>query len=361
MIFPDPLRLADGDPVRTADEWRDRRRPELLRLFRHFMYGFAPPPPEVVSGVEIERDEGFLGGRAVRKRMRVAFDPVGSPGLDLLCVLPRGRPAPVLLGLSFGGHAEVLAPASPDHRHVWDLAAAIDRGIGVASCHCADIDPDRDDFTDGVHPWFRAPGATGRGMHEWGTLAAWAWGLGRAADWLENDPEVDGARLGVFGHSRLGKAALWAAATDERFSLVIANQSGCGGAAPSRTTVGETVAQINGGFPHWFALAFRAFNDRPERLPFDQHALIALVAPRAVLLNNAVEDEWANPRGQFDMLRLADPVWRLLGTEGLRGTAMPEPGRLLDGTLAYRIRPGAHSVTADDWAAFLAFAAARWA
>ena len=192
--------------------------------------------------------------------------------------------------------------------------------------------------------------------YDWGAIAAWAWGLQRAVDYLVTDGALDPKRIAVVGHSRNGKAALLAGAFDERIALIIPLQAGCGGTAPSRGKIGESVKQINDRFPHWFNAEFKKFNEQPERLPFDQHGLIALCAPRPVLLSNAVEDTWANPAGQFEMLRAADPVYRLLGTDGLGAQQIPETGKLLDSTLGYYIRPGKHSMTREDWKIFLDFA-----
>ena len=239
---------------------------------------------------------------------------------------------------------------------VWAIEQSIDRGYAVATCYNGDIDPDRPDFTDGVHPHYFREAQTEPEPHDWGTIAAWAWGLSRAVDYLRTVRDLDKDRIAVVGHSRLGKTALLAAAFDERIALAIPHQAGCGGTAPSRGTIGESVRQINNGFPHWFNGTFKEFNDAPERLPFDQHALVALVAPRPVLFTNAVEDTWANPEGQFEVLRAADPVYRFLGSEGLVADQMPEAERLVDSTLGYYIRPGKHSMTTGDWKVFLDFA-----
>jgi hypothetical protein len=175
-------------------------------------------------------------------------------------------------------------------------------------------------------------------------------------DYLVTDPDVDGRRIAAVGHSRNGKTALLAAAFDERIALAIPHQAGCGGTAPSRGKIGESVQQINEGFPHWFNGEFKEFNEAPERLPFDQNALVALCAPRAVLFSNAEEDQWANPAGQFEVLRAADPVYRFLGAEGLGAERVPELGKLLDSRLGYFIRKGKHAMTAEDWGVFLDFA-----
>jgi hypothetical protein len=239
---------------------------------------------------------------------------------------------------------------------VWNLDLAVSRGYAVATFYNGDIDPDRPDWSEGVHAAYFQPGQTEPAPHEWGTIAAWAWGIRRAVDYLALDPRIDEERIAVVGHSRLGKTALLAAAFDERIALAIPHQAGCGGTAPSRGTVGESVERINDSFPHWFNDNFTAFNQQPERLPFDQHSLVALCAPRPVLFSNAVEDQWANPNGQFDVLRAADPVYRFLGAEGLAEGAEPEVGQFTNSRLGYFLREGDHSMTREDWEVFLDFA-----
>ncbi len=178
----------------------------------------------------------------------------------------------------------------------------------------------------------------------------------RAVDYLVQDPDIDASRIIVVGHSRLGKTALLAGAFDERIAMAIPLQAGMGGTAPSRGKVGESIKRINDSFPHWFNGAYKEFNTQPDKLPFDQHCLVALMAPRPVLFPNAVEDTWANPAGQFEVLKAAEPVYRLLKAGGLEAPQMPEVGKLSAGTLGYYIRPGKHSMTAQDWQVFLDFA-----
>jgi len=192
----------------------------------------------------------------------------------------------------------------------------IGRGYGLATYYCGDVAPDRKGVYGGIFPHYYKPGQTKPGPHEWGAIAAWAWGLSRAVDYLVTDEDIDRDRLVVVGWSRMGKAAIVAAAFDERIALAIPHQAGCGGTAPSRAAVGESVLQINRGNPHWFADAFKQFNEQPERLPFDQNCLVALVAPRPVLLTQRRLGHRGQPRGQFQVLRLADPVYRLFGAGG---------------------------------------------
>jgi len=347
--------MLNGRPIHTAAAWRSDRRPELKALFEHHMYGQAPAPVALPQARVVKEDGTWFGGAAIRREIDVPLAAAGGPVLRLLCIAPRSDDeAPCLVGPNFSGNADAERE-DPDQRNVWAFRRAVDRGIATATFHAADVDPDRNDFTDGVHPSYPAFGGPHRGPHTWGTIAAWAWGISRAADALRALGGVHPGRIGAVGHSRMGKAALLAAAFDEELAFAIPSESGCGGAAPSRTTVGETVRKINDAFPHWFALAFREYNDHPEQLPFDQHALIALVAPRPILVCNAVEDAWANPAGQFAMLKGASPVWELLGEQGLAADRLPDPGRSTGGAVRYFLRPGEHAMSSADWEAYLDF------
>jgi hypothetical protein len=239
---------------------------------------------------------------------------------------------------------------------VWAVDDVIGRRYALATYYCGDVAPDHKGVVDGIFPHYFKPGQTKPGPHDWGAIAAWAWGLSRCIDYLVTDTDIDASRVAVVGWSRMGKASILAAAFDERIALVIPHQAGCGGTAPSRAKVGESVKRINNGNPHWFAAEFKKFNDQPERLPFDQNCLVALVAPRPVLFTNAVKDEGANPEGQFQVLQAAEPVYRLLGGGGLDARRMPETNTLVDSTLGYHIRAGSHSMGREDWVVFLKYA-----
>ena len=381
--LPDPLVMFNGERVTSKQQWIDKRRPELKTLFQHCMYGYLPPPAKIEAKVEHEDAKAF-DGKATLREVAIAVGPPDVPPIHVLVVVPNQRkgPAPVFVGINFcGNHAIVKDPAihlpamwmyphipgvkgnrateagRGKQIDVWALEQSLDRGYAVATFYNGDIDPDQKEVREGIQPYL-SKRAGKHGPHDWGTIAAWAWGVHRVVDYVSYQKDLDKNRIAVVGHSRLGKTALLAAALDERIALAIPHQAGCGGTAPSRchNPKAETVKRINTSFPHWFDGAFKEFNDHPDKLPFDQNCLVALMAPRPVLFSNAVEDQWANPSGQFDVLRAADPVYRFLDAGGLEAKRMPEPGKLIDSKLGYYIRPGKHSMTKEDWKIFLDFA-----
>jgi hypothetical protein len=379
---PDPLVMLDGRRVTTRQQWFEERRPELQRLFQHYMYGWFPPP-EPVTGAITYTDPHFFSGKATLKLVTLKFGAAAMPKVQMMMVVPNHRhaPAPLFLGMNFSGNHSLVTntnvplteswmPSRQSHTtnnralpsgrgtqvHTWELEPSIDRGYAVATYYCGDVEPDNNDPAGGVREAIHTGGAS----DNWGIIAAWAWGMRRAVDYLVTDKDIDARHIALVGHSRLGKAAILAGAFDERVALVIPLQAGCGGTAPSRGTVGESVARINTSFPLWFCGEFKQFNSQPDRLPFDQDSLIALCAPRPVLLGAAVEDTWANPAGAFEMLQSAGAVYRLLGAGGLAAETMPETNQLLDSTLGFFIRPGKHSMAKIDWDNFLDFADKQW-
>ncbi|MDV3310359.1 MAG: dienelactone hydrolase family protein [Cyclobacteriaceae bacterium] len=384
--IPDVLKLDRGVRVKTVDEWEQIRRPEIREAFSRLMYGYSPAPPEL-SYRMLSNDRNVLGGKAVRKQVRVFFAADTSVWMDILMYFPMSAksPVPVFLGMNFYGNQTVssdpgilITPnwvneneafgvennrATEASRGVrtsrWPIERILERGYGVATIYYGDLDPDFDDgFANGVH------GLLDKGKRtesSWGAIAAWAWGLQRAMDYLATDSDVDASKVAVLGHSRLGKAALWAGATDERFAIVISNESGEGGAALTRNEKGESLEQITTRFPHWFCSVYKSFAGRVNDLPFDQHMLLAMVAPRPLYVASAAEDLWADPEGEFLSAVYAEPVYKLYGVMGLGTSKMPAVDQPVQkGTIGYHIRAGKHDLTAYDWEQFMNFADKHW-
>jgi hypothetical protein len=384
--LPDPLVMQNGAKVTDAADWTKNRRPEILELFKTNVFGNMPGKIADVSYKTLSSDSGALNGKATRKEVRVTFAKGNNNTyMDILMYVPNNlnAPAPAFIGLNFSGNHTVRNdPAITlskqwitfnkpgkviDHRATeasrgdssgrWAIDHIIDSGYALATIYCGDIDPDWDDgFQNGIHPFFLADGQMTPSKGEWGTIGAWSWGLSRALDYLETDTTVDASKVAVMGHSRLGKAALWAGANDERFALVISNNSGCGGASLYRRNFGETIAMINTNFPHWFNNNFNMYNNNEDALPVDSHMLLALMAPRPVYVASAAEDLHADPRGEFMAAFHASPVYELFGKTGLPAQRMPAVDTPVMGTVGYHCRTGGHNVTEYDWRQYVRFA-----
>jgi hypothetical protein len=387
-VLPNPLTVHDSGTVSSVSEWETRRRPELKKLFEEQMYGRMPAAPSKLTGKELYRNDKAFDGSVKLREVELQYDYAGKTNplpIRLLIATPQGDgPFPCFVGISFAGNHQ-LAPDEGIHipdswqydrqpgvvknkasaagrgksTDVWPITRITAKGYALAVFYNGDIQPDRPNVSEGFRKLlpqtFAAdPSATA-------TIMSWAWGASRCADFLVTQKEIDAKKLAVVGHSRLGKTALLAGAFDDRFAVVMPHQSGCGGAGPSRHNdpKAESVKRINTSFPHWFCDNFKKYNDDPSKLPFDQNGLVALCAPRPVLFTNASEDLWANPSGQFAVLKAAEPAYKLYGVEGCTVEAMPEWDKLVDSRLGYFIRPGKHAMTTADWDVFLAYAD-RW-
>lgn len=386
--LPDPLAGRDGQLIADPTAW-PKQREYLLQLIGENEYGFAPTRSAKVSWTVVEQGWMF-DGKTKRTQMVVTLSTEASElSIDFVLFSPAKLKTAkgCFLGLNFQGNHTVdkdpslRIPSSwvansketgiTDHRATaqmrgaqdarWPIQEINDRGYAVATAYYGDIDPDFDDeFKNGVHALFPDHRASAEHPGRWGTIAGWAWGMSRLLDVLVQQPEIDSARIAAIGHSRLGKTALWAGATDQRFSIVISNNSGCGGAALERRNFGETVARINSSFPHWFCPNFKKYNQNETALPFDQHALIASIAPRPVYISSATKDLWADPKGEYLSGWYATPVYQLLGYQGLPTEAPPVANASVGDRIGYHNRTGDHDILAFDWQQFMNFADRHW-
>lgn len=348
--LPDPLTGSDGRPVDKAEAWSIRRR-EILDLFAANVYGKTPSAAVGARATVRSVDPAALDGAATRTQVSYALEgPYGHATIELLVDLPNATtgPVPVFVGLNFRGNQHV------DGDSRWPIRSLIERGYGSATVYCGDLFPDRvDGRPDSVAALFEPDPRQPPEADSWGAIGCWAWGLSRVADYLRTLRQVDAGRLIVHGHSRLGKAGLWAAAQDQRFAMAVSNESGCGGAALARRNFGETVGLINDRFPHWFSGTYKRYNDAESSMPVDQHMLLALVAPRPLAVASAQDDLWSDPRGEFLGALHASPVYSRLGVEGLSVSEMPPVGQPVSSRLGYHIRRGSHDITPYDWDQFL--------
>jgi (4-O-methyl)-D-glucuronate---lignin esterase len=377
--LPDPLILANGKTVRDAKAWNEKRRPEIVRLFEENQYGRAPGRPAGMSFDVFEKGAPAFDGKAIRRQVTVYFsaDKAG-PKMDMLIYVPAAssKPVPLLLNLSFSANSNTVSDAAVKEGEVWgpdkkripagkgrsfgkiDVARLLDAGFGFATIYYGDIDPDfAGGLPYGVRALYLKPGQTQPAPDEWGAIAAWAWGLSRAMDYLEADKSVDAKRVTILGVSRLGKTVLWAGAHDARFAAVIASCSGEGGATLSRRNYGETIAHLTAPsrYPYQFCANYGKFAEHVDRFPVDAHMLIALMAPRPVLLQTGDKDMWSDPKGEFLAAVAAGSVYRLLGKQGLDTDQMPPAGTPILHTIGYYMHAGGHGTIPSDWDQFLNF------
>lgn len=385
--LPDPLLGKDGKKISIAAAWNSRQRPYLYHLFEENVYGRFPLKKIPVQFVIREINNHALNDLAIRKQVRIYLDPpVNSVYIDLLVYLPAAvkGPVPVFAGYNFTGNHTIMpdtgiflstAWIAPKAKGVinnkatdssrgtdtsqWQLRQILAHGYGLAVAYYGDIEPDNPDgWKTGIRTTLS--GALQIKTEEWSAIGAWAWGLARIMDYLQQDKAVDGNKIAVIGHSRLGKAALWAGASDQRFSIIVSNESGEGGAALSKRWYGETVGIINQKFPHWFVANYKKYNDNTAALPVDQHMLLSLMAPRPLYVASAEGDQWSDPKGEFLGAKNANPVYALFNKKGIDVDTMPGLHQPVGQTIRYHIRAGKHDVTLYDWQQYLGFADGYW-
>jgi hypothetical protein len=382
--LPDPLKTTDGKRITTSQEWLQHQRGAMLKLFSDNVYGRMPGKPGNIYFKVTSVDSFALRGNAIRKQVTILFDDAESaPSMDVLIYLPKVMkgPVPVFTGLNFYGNQTANADTGinvstrwamneeemgiVNHQATevsrgkdagkWAVDEIIKHGYGLVTAYYGDLEPDNPEgWKTGIRTTMSKELSIKE--NEWGAIGAWAWGLSRIMDYLETDAAIDAKKVVITGHSRLGKACLWAAANDTRFAIVVSNNSGEGGAALSKRWFGETIERINTSFPHWFVPAYKKYNKHPELLPVDQHILLALMAPRPLYVASAEEDLWADPHGEFLSAKNAGTVYALFGKKGLGVSDMPPVNHPVGETIRYHIRTGKHDFTLYDWQQYLFFA-----
>jgi hypothetical protein len=387
--LPDPLKLNDGKRVKDAKTWDEKRRPELLKMFETQQYGVAPGRPAGESFEVTEKGAPAFDGKAIRRQVTIHLSKDPSwPAIHLVEYIPAGakKPVPMFFSINFGtiqaGVADpgivpemvrdgktnkLVAPPPPTGRggfgHI-EVQPFLDAGIGVATFYYAEIDPDTlTGFPEGIRAKYLKPGQTDRTGEDWGSISAWAWGMSRVQDYFETDKDVDAKRVAIHGVSRLGKTVTWAGAHDQRFAAVIASCGGEGGAALSHRDYGETIAHLTDltRYPYQFAANYGQYGGFPDKAPFDAHMLLALIAPRPVLLQTGNTDYWSDPKGEFLAAVAAGPVYKLLGKQDLGTDVWPAAKTpIFSSGLNYYMHDGGHGMVPTDWEIYVQFLKAQF-
>lgn len=374
--LPDLMRNNDGSRVSNVREWERVRRKEIVGFLSRHVYGIRPVErPDDLRFEPLEPDRVMLDGKAVRKRVRISFSgPRGSWGFNVCAFLPAGadaaKPVPAFLLMcnrDLDEYANVDRTVKSEFFPVEEIVAR-----GYAAVVFRNTELARDDYL----PWVAADGTASiqdppftngiyacwapcRGENSWGAISVWAWGCSRVMDWLETVAGIDARRVAVVGHSRGGKTSLWAGATDTRFALTCVNDSGCCGAKLNHVAMSrsETIRLDNDYNPHWFCRAFRQFNGQDASLPYDQHWVAALIAPRLLYISSAHQDAGAGPWAEFQTAKQASSAWNLYGCEGLVIDGPYAVDSLFQaGCVGYHLRRGGHDLKAWDWRNFMDFA-----
>ena len=385
-MLPDVLKMPNGKQVTTSKEWEKTQRSYIYHLYEEYQFGRFPATKTANRFRVLESDKNAFDGIATRKQVRIYLHPTDTAVYtDVLIYIPnKVKTPPVLIGLNFSGNHIIAADKNIllSNRWVfyrakgavnnratdasrgadtasWQVRTILEKGFALATAYYGDFEPDT------VTGYLKGIRTTMKDVlkiqpTEWTAMGAWAWGLSRIVDYLEKDKTIDAHKIALLGHSRLGKAALWAAASDQRIALIISNESGEGGAAISRRWYGETVQIINAKFPHWFAARYKIYGDSVNALPVDGHMLLSLMAPRPLYVASAEEDTWSDPKGEFLSAWEAGKVYTLFGKKGIGSNTMPGLHQPVGEVVRYHIRAGKHAVTAYDWEQYIKFASEKF-
>ena len=378
--LPELLTLQDGRKVTDIQTWNEKRRPEILQLLVENQFGRAMGNPKDISIEVFDGGSLVFGRKALRRQVTMHFGK--GPEVELLVYLPTNakKPSPLLLNISFMANSQTVDGPGVKGGMTWnrekqripagkgspfpklDVMQFIERGYGFATVNYGDFEPDfQEGLEYGIRKQYLKPGQSRPEPDEWGAIAAWAWGLSRVLDYFEVDPAVDAERVAITGVSRLGKTALWTAAADPRFAMAIPSCSGQGGAALSRRNYGETIKLITlpQRYGYQFCANYAKWGDDPNSAPMDAHMLIALMAPRPILLQTGDTDKWSDPLGEFQAAVAAEKVYKLFGKKGLDTDRIPESGTPILNDIGYFMHKGGHGMNAadgtSDWSVYLDF------
>ncbi|MCX6333010.1 MAG: acetylxylan esterase [Bacteroidia bacterium] len=377
--LPDPLVMLNGKKVKNEKMWYKKRRPEILNMFYEYQYGKVPEKPKDMSFNLFDKGTPALDGKALRKQVTVYFTKDTSDfKMDILIYLPANAkgPVPLFLNFSFSPNAAVANDSGIKAGTMWgrdgkrvpvsrtgrfgrmNITQFLDEGIGFANICYGDIEPDfAKGYKSGIRSYYARPDTTYPAPDQWGAISAWSWGLSRAMDYFETDPQIDAKKIALFGVSRLGKTVLWTGARDTRFGMVIASCGGEGGAAISRRNYGENIDHMTHPTRYFYQFAgnWRNYKDDFSKSPVDAHMLVALMAPRPLLLQTGDTDYWSDPKGEFLAAVAAEPVWTLLGKKGLGTTVWPAAGTPILYDLGYYMHAGGHGSMPTDYPVFIKF------
>jgi len=377
--LPDPLVFSDGKKVKNTIQWNKKRRPQILALFEEYQYGKIPASLNDISFNVFDRGTIALDGKAIRKQITVFFTKDTSDNkMDILIYLPvsSDKPVPLFFNISFSPNATIIDDPGIKIGFVWDregkkvpaqrksafgridINQFLSEGIGFATVYYGDIEPDfGDGIKYGIRGHYLKEGEKYPASDEWGTISAWSWGISRAMDYFETDPQIDSKKVALFGVSRLGKAVLWTGARDSRFGMVIASCSGEGGAALSRRLYGETIDHMTHPTRYFYQFAgnWRNYKDDPSQSPVDAHMLISLMVPRPLLLQTGDADKWSDPKGEFLAAVAAGPAYELFGKKSLETDIYPESGKPILNDLGYYMHAGGHGAMPADYKIFIRF------
>lgn len=378
-VLPDPLLLTDGQKVRDVETWNKKRRQEIVKLFEENQYGRSPGRPVNMSFDVFDKGTLAFEEKAIRRQVTIYFSKdKNGPKMDLLIYLPvnADKPSPMLLNISFTANSLTVNDPGVKEGEIWNrqkkkvpasngrrfgslnVMRFLEKGFGIATIYYGDIDPDfHGGLPYGVRSLYLKSGQTERAPDDWGAIGAWSWGLSRALDYFETDDSVDAKRVVIMGVSRLGKTVLWAGAVDARFAIVIDICSGEGGSALSRRSYGETIAHLvaPSRYPYWFCPNYLKYGDHVDQFPVDAHMLLALIAPRPVLLVTGNTDKWSDPKGAFVSAVAAGPVYDLLGKQSLGTSDLPPAGKPILHDIGFYMHDGGHGTNPSDWDVILKF------